>query len=193
MHAIRRMQKCPCGCRCWDSLTTREWDIPMWLLTATEVPAEWPSTFDTKQGSTAMDHLAFLAVCSACERKCPSGIFSSCPRTMSAVEPSMYVATSFPQLGLTVSMAQNPAALCEPSYMETDSSPGQFQALGPCRKLLGLQSVLFLLGCLALVAGATLLGAATKQLKSTGRSCTLPAATAGAASSSVKQRSTRPV
>ena len=62
--------------------------------------------------------------------------------------------------------------------MEMDWSSGQFHALGPCRKLLGLLALPFLLGCSALVAGATLLGVATKQLRSTGWIGTLPAALA---------------
>ena len=70
-------------------MTTMDSDIPMKLRTATEVPAELPSRWDTKQGSMAIDHFEFLAVCSAWSRRCPSGIFSSCPKTMSAAEPSM--------------------------------------------------------------------------------------------------------
>ena len=58
----------------------------------------------------AIGHFEFLAVCSAWARLLPSGIFNSCPKTMSADVASMYSATAFPQLGLAVSIAQNPAS-----------------------------------------------------------------------------------
>ena len=127
--------------------------MPMWFLTATEVPAEWPSTEETKQGSIAMDHLAFLAVCSAWSSKCPSGIFSSCPTTMSALVLPIYAATTLPQLGFTVSTAQYPAYLCEKSSKEMDWSPGQSQALSLGGPLDTSGLFPFLHGCCGQVAG----------------------------------------
>ena len=48
--------------------------MPTKLLTATDAPPECPPSWVAWQGSMAIDHLEFLAVCSAWARLLPPGL-----------------------------------------------------------------------------------------------------------------------
>ena len=75
-------------------------------------------------------------------------------------------------------MAQYPAYLCETSRREMDWSQGQCQALSLSGPLDASGLLPFLLGCCGQVAGAILLGVATRALRSMGWSRTLLASLA---------------